>query len=247
VRIARSRPLRTASPLRRSARGLSIIELLIALTISATLMSATLAALDTMFKGYKQTTESASTHVISRIVMSRLLGMIRTGTGFAPSPANVLDSDINPLAADYFEFANVVDADGAPLEITRVEYRLPGQEAQLRSWGVAGGPPEPEEAEEEEAEEGEEVEATSSGAGELWYVRLDATTSPATVVEQRPLLSGVRSAVFTLEYDVGPRLIRATIDITVEPNDSQDLTIGVESKAQTFRLVASAFPRMSAQ
>ena len=55
-------------------RGLSLLEMLIALAISAMLLTAALSALDVMFKGYKQTTESASTHVVSRIVMSRRAG-----------------------------------------------------------------------------------------------------------------------------------------------------------------------------
>lgn len=220
---------RTAS--RRNA-GLSLIEMLIAFTISATLLTATLAALDTMFKGYKQTTESASTHVISRIVMSRALAMIRTGSDFEPRPASVLDANANPLAADFIQFDGRLDENGVPLEKIRLDFRYPGAQPRLRSWGVAAGPPAPAQGEEQ-----------PTGPGELWYCRLNPDTD--AVLEQHPLLSGVAACTFTMEYDIGPKLTRATIDITIEPNDSRDLTVGADSVAQTIRLVASAAPRTS--
>lgn len=225
--------MRTTTPHRApgTRRGFSMIEMLLAISISATLLTATMAALDSMYKGYKQTTESASTHVISRIVMSRLLGMIRTGTDFGPVPLDVLDSQANPLAADFFEFVSVRDdTTDEPLEMIRVEWRVPGEEAELRSWSVADGPPEPDPDD-------------PQVAGELWYVRLDLNADPPSVIDQRPLLSGVRSAIFTLEYDVGPTLVRGTVDLIVEPNDSQDLTIGADARVQTFRLIASTAPR----
>lgn len=223
---------------RASRRGLSLIEMMIALSISVTLLTATLAALDAMFKGYKQTTETASTHVVARIVVSRLLGMIRTGERFGPIPAtNVFDSDENPLAADFFQFVDVRDADGEPAEIVRIEYRYDAtlaannselENPPLRSWGVDDGPPD---------------DLWPDVAGELWYVRLDVTTDPPTVLQENPLLSGVRVAIFTMQYDVGPQLERCTVDLLVQPNDSQDLTLGTDGVAQTFRLVGSAAPR----
>ncbi len=208
--------------------------MMIALAISATLLTAALTALDTMFKGYKQTTESASTHVVSRIVMTRLLSMIRTGTDFGPAPSNVLASAQNPLSADFFQFISRVDINGVPQEMVRVEFRFPGMDPLLRSWGAASGAPpvDPD-------------NPPPTGPGELWYVRLDPSITPATILEEHPLLTGVRSAVFTMEFDIGPRLRRGTIDMTIEPNDSQDLTIGADSVAQTIRLVASAAPRIN--
>lgn len=224
-----------------SRRGLSLIEMMIALTISATLMSATLAALDAMFKGYKQTTESASTHVISRIVMSRLVGMVRTGTGFSPVPASVLDEDQNPLAADYFQFVTARDAANNPTQVDRIEYRYPA--SALVEDPDLDNPPhrtwDPQETLDEDH--------WPADPGELWYVREDLTTSPPTIVRESQLLSGIRLSVFTLRYERGPRLARATFDLLIEPNDSVDLTVGTagdSSTAQTFRMVATAAPRI---
>lgn len=224
-------------------RGLSLIEMMIALTISVTLMTATLAALDAMFKGYQQTTESASTNVISRIVMARLTSMIRTGSGFGPLPDSVLDAGENPIAADYFEFVSQRDAGNNPTEMIRIEYRVPAALAAadedwevnppLRTWPVADGPPE---------------DLWPDAAGELWFVRLDLTEDPPAVLQENPLITGVRSAIFTMRYDVGPVLTRAMIDMTIQPDDSRDLTVHSDlGSAQTFRLVASAAPRGDAR
>src|SRR5262249_54498554 len=60
---------RPVKPLRMIRRGFSMVEMLIALTISSLLLTACLVALDTMFKFYETTSEEASTHVVSRLVM----------------------------------------------------------------------------------------------------------------------------------------------------------------------------------
>lgn len=227
----------------RAERGLSLIEMMIAITISATLLTATLAALDAMFKGYKHTTESASTHIVSRIVLARVTSMIRTGSGFGPLPPSVLDSDENPLAADFIQFVTARDADRTPTEMVRIEYRVPAGLASsdpdwatnppLRNWGVSDGPPD---------------DLWPAVAGELWFVRLDLTEDPPAVLQENPLMSGVRNVTFTLHYGIGPVLTRAAIDMTIEPNDSEDLTIHTDlNPSQSFRLVASAAPRGDAR
>lgn len=218
---------RVFSRRRRRARGFSIMEMLIAITISSLLMLSLLSALDTMYKLYSVGTDSASTHVVSRITMSRLLGMIRTGSDFGPFPNNVLNEAINPLNADYFEFVSLKDEDGDPLEITRVEYRLAGEEADLRSWGN---------------DDDEPGFGGAENPGELWLLVFDATSDDPTLLREALLLSGVERAVFSLQYDVGPRLTRATIDLVVRPDDD-DVTLSTDAPPETIRLVASAVSR----
>ncbi|HZW10885.1 MAG TPA: prepilin-type N-terminal cleavage/methylation domain-containing protein [Phycisphaerales bacterium] len=70
---------RQSQPRGGAARAFSVVELLVALTISSLLLTATLVALDASFKSYKVTTESASSHVVARMVMHRMTTMIRTG------------------------------------------------------------------------------------------------------------------------------------------------------------------------
>lgn len=248
----------------RSSRrpGLSLIEMMIALTISITLLTSALVALDTMFKGYQVTTESASTHVVSRIVMTRVLGMIRTGSDFGPVPDDVLDAGSNPIHADYFEFASAKDEAGAVTRITRIEFRRFDRPADLLTWGPGDERPVPEDEEAPpeggepggpgetgpgaEPPEGEEPEpAPSDEQGELWFVLLEPGPDGGEIIEQHPLLRGVASARFTLQYDIGPKLIHATIDLTIAPNDSRDLTLHSDNVPPTIRLVASAAPRQS--
>jgi prepilin-type N-terminal cleavage/methylation domain-containing protein len=191
-----------------AARGFSVVEMLVALVISATLLTATLQAFNAAWRGYKQTTDSASTHVVSRIVVHRALAMIRTGTQFGPAPADVLDNAQNPLTSTFMEFVADADRQAGLNRITRLERR-----------NAAGRP----------------------GWYELWYKVTDGGTGQ--VVQERPLLSDVRECAFVLQYEPGPRLVKATIDLTVAPSDNADLRIGVGENAPTIRLVASSGPR----
>jgi prepilin-type N-terminal cleavage/methylation domain-containing protein len=200
----------TTAPSVMAPRAFSIVEMLIALSISALLLTATLGALDASWKAYKHTTESASTHVVSRIVVHRLLAMFRTGTQFGPYPADFLDPAQNPLTSDAVEFLAEEDRQAGLNVITRIERRP-----------VAGSP----------------------GEYELWYVRTDNSSATPSVLIQRPLLRNVREAMFILEYEPGPRLKRATIDLTVRPVDDQSIRTGGTMETPTIRLVASATPR----
>jgi len=191
-------------------RGFSLVEMLIALVISATLLTATLQAFDASWRGYKQTTEAASTHVVSRIVTHRILALIRTGTQFGPYPADVLDNTQNPLTSTSLEFIADADRVAGNNHVTRIERRPSG---------------------------------ANPGQFELWYVLLDASTSPAGILQQHALLSNVLEASFILEYEPGPRLRRATLDLTIKPNDDHDMKIAIGGETPTIRLVASAVPR----
>lgn len=195
----------------RARRAFSLVEMLVALTISATLLAATFSALNASFKSYKRTTESASTHVVTRIVMHRIMTMIRTGsaTSFGPFPDNPIE--LPEIQSNEIEFVVSTDEDADTSQIVRIERR--------------------------DAPEGEE------GPYELWLV-LTTVQGGAVIDEQaRPLLVGVVEAEFTLEYDVGPTLLRATVDLTVLPNDLQDAAIAADLPTPSIRMVASASPR----
>lgn len=194
----------------RPRRAFSLVEMLVALTITSLLLTAALVALDSSFKGYKVTTEGASSHVVTRIVMQRVMAMIRTGTEFGPFPNDVLDTTQNPVRdADHIEFATFDD--GTNRRIVRIERR--------------------------------EAAEDSQGPFELWYVQTDYAGGAVTAQNQTPLITNLQDARFTLEFDVGPRLRRATVDITVRPNDVQDADIGGDLMTPTIRLVSSAVPR----
>lgn len=196
---------------RRRRRGFSLVEMLVAMTITATLLTATLGALDASFKSYKMTTEGASTHVVSRIVMTRLMAMIRNGAEFGPYPVDVLDAAQNPVESNSIEFETFRDDDTGVVQITRIERRT----------------------------------ATEAGNGpyELWYIRKDYDGETLTRSEERPLLVKLEEAKFTLEYDVGPRLLHATVDLTIKPDDIQDAAIAADIAPPTIRMVSSVSPR----
>jgi len=192
-------------------RGFSLAEVLISLAITGTLLTATLSALDASFKSYKVTTEGASTNVVSRMVVQRIMSMIRTGTEFGPYPADVLDQAQNPVESDFVEF--VASDDGVTRKMVRIEAR--------------------------------DAEEERNGPRELWYVLRVFVNGVETAgkPEERPLITGVAAVSFKLEYDVGPRLRRATVDMTIKPNDFQDASFGGEMQAPVIRLVSTVAPR----
>ncbi|MGD1916946.1 MAG: prepilin-type N-terminal cleavage/methylation domain-containing protein [Phycisphaerales bacterium] len=203
---------RTPSSLRsRCGRGFSLIEMMVALGISAALLTASLAALDTSFKSYQQTSETASTHVGTRIITHRLLTMIRTGQEFAPYPIDVLDAAQNPMFTNNIEFVSAEDELTNFREITRI---------------FAEADPE-----------------ATDGTQRLMLTIDEFVDGALTSSETQPLLRGVLDATFTLEYDVGPQLTRATIDITVEASDVGGASLNANWDTPTLRLVASASPR----
>lgn len=194
----------------RSRRGFSIVEMLVALTITSTLLTAALAALDSGFKSYKHTTDGASTHVVSRITMHRIMTMIRTGTDFAPYPVDPLAQP--SVESTWIEFNGFV-VDDNTTRIVRIERR---DSATTRN-GVA--------------------------LKELWYVQQDYVDGELTSETERPLIVNLTDVKFTLDYDVGPRLLRATVDMTVRPDDGGGAAIYSSMEAPTVRFVSSVSPR----
>ncbi|MGP1272772.1 MAG: PulJ/GspJ family protein [Phycisphaerales bacterium] len=202
-----------SAPHREARRGFSVAELLLALTIVSVVLTSALVALDAAFRGYKATTDSASTHVVSRLMIHRMVAMIRTGTEFGPFPADVLDPAQNPFESSFIEFLSSEDEDTGEREVTRIEFR--------------------------EAEAGQPF-------GSLWLLifRFDDAGNMLADPEEYMVLPNIENAVFTMSYDVGPRLERATIDLLIRPNDDLD-EVSVEDRVDTepIRLVGSATPR----
>lgn len=95
----------------RRAPGFSIAEMMIALGISSALLAATLVALDTSYKGYKTTSEAVSTHVITRIALTRMTSLIRTGEDFTPYPVNAITNPVNTYNAITFRSETLPNGD----------------------------------------------------------------------------------------------------------------------------------------
>lgn len=191
-------------------RGFSVIEMLIALMISSLLLTACLVALDSSFKSYEQTTESASTHVVSRLVMHRMLSMIRQGEEFGPYPLGVLTP--TKIDTDYIEFVSFQDADTGERQVTRLS---------------------------------KVADASIPNKFVLNYQRQDFRNGTMEAQFNHPLVRNLRDVKFTLEYDIGPRLLQATIDLTIQPDDSttDPTNINGGMNGDVLRLIASTSPR----
>ncbi|MEX2218447.1 MAG: prepilin-type N-terminal cleavage/methylation domain-containing protein [Phycisphaerales bacterium] len=192
-------------------RAFSMIEMLIAFLISSLLLSACLVALDSSFKAYEVTTESASTHVVSRLVMTRVMAMVRQGEEFGPYPVGILQP--TQMESPHIEFVSFRDDAAGIRHVTRLEKMEDPQ---------------------------------APGTYQLQYRRWDYSGGTLTNSFSYPLIRNLKEATFTLEYDVGPVLRRATVDMTIKPNDvsvAQATQLHSDLEAPTIRLISSASPR----
>ena len=96
----------------RRAGGFSLIEVLLALAITGILMGSVMVALDTCFKGYKVTTEQASTNMMTRLAIQRISSLVRNAKDFAPYPDDVLDMTQNPVKSSRIEISLPMGATG---------------------------------------------------------------------------------------------------------------------------------------
>jgi prepilin-type N-terminal cleavage/methylation domain-containing protein len=190
---------------RAARRGFNLVEMLIALAISAALLAATFVALDASYKAYQATTEQASTHTISRLALHRMLTLIRSGTEFGPVPVNPKDTLVE---SDFIQFRMPDTGDVMTIE-----------------W----------------------FESRDGIANALWidvdggsYVLLEGVEP-----QYDPDNPNERIRPFTLEYELGRTLYRATIDLRIVPDDNMDVEIEGDN-ADVIRLVATALPRASA-
>jgi prepilin-type N-terminal cleavage/methylation domain-containing protein len=121
-----------------ASRGLSLIEMLLALAISAMLLTATMVALDASFKAYASAAEQASSQAATRMVTHRLVTLIRTSTAHGPLEPDLASTppvtiDGNTLTSHYIELLDTND------NIVRIEYREASQELWYISTPAAGG------------------------------------------------------------------------------------------------------------
>jgi prepilin-type N-terminal cleavage/methylation domain-containing protein len=182
----------------RAPHGLTLVELLIALAITATLLVAMLMALRAAFRGYQASVEQSSTQMTGRVVAQRILGLVRTGAAFGPLPDDPRDRFVQ----------------GDSLAIT--------------------------------LDTGETVTLRLDRAAETLFVRAGSG-------DERTLLSGVRGPVddegaargaFTLEFEKGTSLLRASFDLTVESDSETQLTLEGD-EVTPLRIVGTASPRRS--
>lgn len=95
---AAARPLPSA----RRRAGLSLVEMLISLAITAMLLTATMVAIDASFKAYASAAETASAQASTRMVVNRLLMLVRTSIAVGPDGTGESDYiDVVSQAGDF--------------------------------------------------------------------------------------------------------------------------------------------------
>ncbi len=106
------------------ASGISLVEMLIALAITAMLLTATMVAIDASFQAYAAAAESASTQSATRMVINRLLTLVRTSTAHGPllddpsdTPPVLLLADGSTIQSHYIQLLNPQG------DLVRIEYR----------------------------------------------------------------------------------------------------------------------------
>ena len=124
--------------IRRSSSGVGLVELLLALAITAMLLTATMAALHASFRAYASAAESASTQSSARLATHRLLALVRTSTAHGPLQADASEDppvtiDGDTVTSHYIE---LIDAQN---RYTKVEFRPALQELWVTSQPVGGG------------------------------------------------------------------------------------------------------------
>ena len=100
----------------RRRLGLSLVEMLISLAITAMLLTATMVAIDASFQAYAAAAESAR-QTSTRLVTHRLLSLMRTSTAHGPLlPETDVTLSGTTLTSYYIE---LIDPDG---NLIRLEY-----------------------------------------------------------------------------------------------------------------------------
>ena len=123
----------TRRPRPQRGRGLSLVEMLVALAITSLLLTATMVALDASFRAYASAAETASTQTATRMVVNRLMALMRTSTNHAPTTlAEALAVDGGATQTGMTIECNFLDLIDAQDRLIRLEYRADDDELWLR-------------------------------------------------------------------------------------------------------------------
>ena len=118
-----TRPMRPRLSRRRRCAGLSLVELLISLSITAMLLTAVMVALDASFQAYASAAESASTQTTTRLVVHRTLTLVRTSTAHGPLAPDGSTTPPVTLAGTSTITSHYMDLVDPKGDLIRLEYR----------------------------------------------------------------------------------------------------------------------------
>jgi type II secretory pathway pseudopilin PulG len=115
-------------------RGVSVLEMMVALPIVALLLTATMVALNASFKAYADAAEQAATNSATRIVTHRLMTMVRTSTAHGPLVGQTGVTIVGDTLTS--PFIELIDQRG---DYLRMEYRAASEELWIVMDDGAGG------------------------------------------------------------------------------------------------------------
>ena len=93
-------------------RGITIIEVLIGMAISAVLLTGLFASIQASVDAYQRSSADGVNRLTSRLLVERIALLVRTGSSFGPLPSN---ATINELESDTFE---ITTQNGQQISIT---------------------------------------------------------------------------------------------------------------------------------
>ena len=239
-------PLRAA----RRRAGLSLVEVLVSLAITAALLTAVTLALDASFTAYASAAQSTSAQTGTRMVVHRVQRLIRSGVAQGPlTRAHAeefktlqLITPNNNDENDEGDDANENGNDDAQRQSTRTLAVPPALQAGSvdtlisSDWMILDDPA------------GGLIILDYDGEEQVLYLLASGTGDDAERWTRRPLLRGVTACSFTLlrrndrQSNYETVLLRGGVDLTVQPG--ADSTLGTEAgNAPPIRLVASTSPR----
>ena len=108
----------------RRRAGLSLVELLISLSITAMLLTAVMVSLDASFQAYAAAAESASTQTTTRLIVHRTLTLIRTSTAHGPLQPDTTTTPPVTLTGTKTIHSHYLDLVNPKGDLIRLEYRV---------------------------------------------------------------------------------------------------------------------------
>ena len=202
---------------RRRARGFTLVEMLIAVMISAVLAVAMGMAMNASLMAYTASTESSGMQMSGRLVMQKTMALARTATLHdAYNPADLTETLLDPGHANH------------PLKTVGIQMQTPEGD-NVRIWWVVNGA------------------YNDANMGDLWFQQVGSAAQlliRRVTVQSDALGNPYLFTLASRTSDDGLLLSRATFDIQLE-RDNEQTTVMEDSGGSVgpLRLVGSTVPR----
>jgi prepilin-type N-terminal cleavage/methylation domain-containing protein len=208
--------LESATAQHRRRRGVSLVELLVALSISAALLTAVAIAVDASFKGYAINQSQAQLMQRARLSLNRMMTYIRSTTEHLPDDDDAQDDFENGLVTQASAIRMITKVTDAT-HSEGVIFRQTGNELQMVPFTIVGT-------------------TLTEGTARTLLMGVGANDFRITFEPQR----SAQAAKTGSKYD---QLRRASIVLTIHPSATTAVTGEDANAAQSVTLSTSVMPR----